>query len=130
LHLSRKDLAYLNDLKEFPDLEPLVDYFRRSLRFSLWQRERLLAYYRTWDMAELQHDYEALPVTDETKETLARLENAVDADARWKIADYEWQNIGNGLYRAQEGEAPAEVWERFLRDKGINESIEYEDGHD
>jgi len=125
LRLARERLAYLDSLDEFPRLQPLVDHFRNSLRFTIWKDERLLAYYRSWDPAELEHDYKALPIANETRALLAALRNAKDVESRWQISHYQWANAANRLYRAQEGDPPRDVWARFLEDRGITESVDY-----
>lgn len=127
LELARERLAYLDGLKDFSELQPLVDYFRNSLRFTIWMDERLLAYYRSWDPAELAHDYKPLPIVNETSAILLELKNTKDIDARWHLSLYKWANAANRLYRAQEGEPPRDLWARFLRERKITESIVYEE---
>ena len=127
LRLAKDRLAYLDDLKEFSQLQPLVDYFRNSLRFSIWKDERLLAYYRSWDPAELERDYESLPIIKETRAIVADLKNTKDIDARWDLSHYKWANAVNDLYRAKEGDPPRHVWAQFLKKRGITEVVKYEE---
>src|SRR6266849_5996863 len=126
LQIANEHLSYLDQLKDFPELQPLVEYFRSSLRFDIWKDQRLLAYYRTWDPAELEQDYGALPVKNETTNILAALKKTSDVDARWKLSHYRWSTAANHLYRDREGTVPSEVWTRFLRERQIVESIEYD----
>lgn len=127
IRLAKDRLAHLDNLKEFSQLQPLVDYFRNSLRFSIWKDERLLAYYRSWDPAELEHNYESLPIVKETRAILADLKNTKDIDARWHLSHYTWANAVNQLYRAQEGDPPRHIWAQFLKERAITEVVEYEE---
>lgn len=127
LELVKERLAYLDGLKEFPELQPLVDYFRSSLRFGLWMYQRLVAYHRSWNPFQLEHDYEVLPVVNETKDILDTLKKTTDTDSRWRLSIYEWAKVANGLYRDQEGPIPKDVWMRFLEEQKIVESVVLEE---
>lgn len=128
IRLSKADLTYLDSLNHFPELKPLVQYFRAALRFGLWTNERLFAYYRTSNVAELERNYESLPIIYETQHTLMRLKNAAPSDPPgYHMAKYEWANKCNSLYREQEDSAPIDVWTRFLRTKGIKEAVIYDE---
>lgn len=127
IQLAKQRLSYLNELKDFPELQPLVDYFRSSLEFGIWLNQRLTEYYQTWDPTALEQDFKGLPVVNETRQVLSAIRRTTDADSRWHLSLYEWHNIANRLYRAQEGEIPKDVWERFVRDKQIVESLEFDE---
>jgi len=127
---SRGKLKELEDLKDFRELDPLVDFFRQSLRFSIWQHERLIAYFRTSRAEELSQDYGMLPVAATTRETVNALNATSDLDRRWKLAYYDWQNSANDLYRSSERRLPEEVWSRFIKTRGIVEHVQYDDPGD
>lgn len=128
LDLAKERLVYLDGLKEFPELQPLVDYFRSSLRFELWRYQRLVAYYRSWNPFQLEHDYATLPVVNETKDILNALKKTKDTESRWRLSSHEWANAVNRLYRNQEGPVPKDVWMRFIGEQQIVESIALELG--
>jgi len=124
LQMAEQRLAYLNGLHEFRELQPLVDYFRSSLEFSIWIGKRLFEYFKTWNPAALEQDFKGLPVSTKAKAVLDRLKNASDIESRWDLSYYEWHRIANSLYRDAEGPVPSDVWEKFIRERRIVETIE------
>lgn len=127
LNASNKNLTYLMSLKEYPELKPLVDYFAQSLRFGIWLEERKMAYLQSFDCKEFARNYESLPIQAATEEIVAKICKAPNKNAQWKIANHEWHNAANHLYRNREGKVPKQVWDRFLRTRHIKETIAYDD---
>lgn len=130
LQRTKQRLAYLSELREFPELQPLVDYYRSSLQFRIWVDERLLDYFQTRNPAALEQNFNILPVANEARTVLDKLKSATDIDSQWKLSYYEWHNIANNLYRHTEGVVPSDVWAKFVKQRKIVESIEYEEGED
>lgn len=127
---TRRLMKELQALRYFQELQPLVDYFVRSLSFALWKDETLLEYYRTWNSQVLNKDYGNLQIRHATKSILSRLKASTTTQERWEIATLKWANATVGLYRKTEGNIPKAVWTNFLASHGIDETVNIDMGED
>jgi hypothetical protein len=53
---------------------------------------------------------------------IRKLEEAPDAEARRKLALYEWYNAVWQCYRERSGKYPAEAWKQFVREYHVRET--------
>jgi hypothetical protein len=126
IKIGLERLQYLFSLNELKELQPLVDYFKDSLEFSLWLSQQLFKYYQSWKTEVLNQQYQALPRTKEIREALRSLESSKSVGQKWNIAHYDWANAVNNSYTNQEGDIPKEVWDNFIKKYGISEEIQWE----
>jgi hypothetical protein len=112
------------DLANLPFLKRLVEHFRNSLAFSLWQNQQLYKYYVTGNTDILREQYRNLVPPPAVYEAVYRLEKARTPEEKWKISFFDWYNASNALYREQEAVIPRDDWDEFLKTYGITEHIE------
>ena len=126
IDIGKEHLETLSKLNRFPELQNLVEYFKSSLEFAVWKNERLLDYYKTWDIGALNQTYHGLGQSDEVLDILGKLAAAEDRETQWKLSYYKWASAVNRMYRRTEGEIPNAGWELFKAKYNISEVVKVE----
>ena len=116
-------LAEVGRLRAPRELEPVVEYSRRSLAFSLWLETTKFEFYRTGDAGVLARPYEGLEPAAHCGAALDRVRAAAGPEDRYHHATYTWHNCVNAAYRARLGGYPLDAWEAFVRRHGIQEAV-------
>lgn len=116
-------LDTLDGLRYPGELEPVVQYSKRSLAFSLWLEQTRLEFYRTWDVDVLTRTYEGVSPAAGCAHVLDALGQARAPDDKYHLAAYAWHNCVNDLYRSRLGEYPLDAWDAFVRAHGIREHV-------
>ena len=128
LNKGRKTLDLLKSIKYPKELGAIVNYFEKSLSFSLWLNEKRFDFYQSWDIDILKGKYEDLDPSVLCPEALNRIESTDDNYKKYKMTLYEWYNCLNRIFRKHLGEYPLEAWEQFLATYGIKEELVSDDG--
>lgn len=116
-------LETLNGLRYPRELEPVVQYSKRSLAFSLWLEETKFDYYRTWSLDVLRRTYEGVSPAAGCAPVLEAIGRERAGDDKYHLTAYAWHNCVNDLYRGGLGEYPLHAWEAFVRAHGIREHV-------
>jgi hypothetical protein len=116
-------LETLDGLRYPRELEPVVQYSKRSLAFSLWLEQTRFDFYRTGDLDVLRRTYEGVSPAAGCGPVLEALGEARAPDDKHHLTAHAWHNCVNDLYRRRLGEYPLHAWEAFVRAHGILEAV-------
>ena len=114
LEKSDKDLSFLLNLPFIEELEPLVDYFKESLKFSIWLNKTLYQYAQTWDINLLKATYNDLDPGLIMPKLLELADSQNTNYEKYKLVEIKWSNAINNVFRDREGSPPKESWEKLF----------------
>lgn len=123
INIGKKHLEELNKLKYPKELEPLVNYFKKSLSFSLWANQRLYKFYQSWDIGVLKKEYNDIDPSIVCAEPLRKIQDAKSEYEKYRIAQHEWFNKLNDVFRNKIGKEPIQSWENFILKYKIKEEF-------
>lgn len=121
LNVSSERLASLDTLYHPEELEPVVDYEKKMLSFSVWLQQTRYEFYLSWNTDVLKTKYQALDSSRACAPAITQIEQAKSEAEKYKLARFNWHNCVLDAFRKQGGKYPLDAWRRFLNDYGIRE---------
>ena len=123
LEEGKKNLAALGALDQIKDLQPMIDYCKEELRFSIWINQALYDFYSTWDIDCLKRKYKGIDPSILARDHLADIAAAKTAAEKYELAKYGWHNQINRRFRSDLGAWPQASWEQFIKDYKIEVKV-------
>jgi hypothetical protein len=109
------------------ELRPIAHYLERVQQFWLWKETQRLAFYRTWNITELERPYDQINPKSECSTLLDEIAQARDRRQKYQLSQHDWWNCVWDAERVRIGDYPQADWDRFLLHYQIQEKVYVDD---